>query len=251
MHTTMRRRAALVLGPAAIALICFTFGRTTAPRPDGAPATVSTPSTRASHRPAGGKGDGTARGASRNQGNRSHTASGALSAAANDVAALGSSGIVTPAGRAALIRHLAAPDDDTAVRAALRAAASSPLVHGLSRDAHDGVPFVLRTVPIALDFADAYHPDHVTVRVYEATYVAGSQATAGVGHGRATIELVWAGEGWKVTGVTNRPQTGPIPAGYLAPDNGWQPGDGDNLADVSQHVRTMLTSGKAPHYVVR
>jgi len=80
--------------------------------------------------------------------------------------------------------------------------------------------------------------------------VAGSEATATIGHGRASLVLTWRDGDWKLTVFTNHPQVGPIPAGYLAPENGWQPGDGKNLADVSGDIRDTIVSGTAPRYVV-
>jgi hypothetical protein len=178
-----------------------------------------------------------------------HTRSGALSAAANDTAAFGSPAVLTAAGRDGLLDAVTVRGQDGQPRAQLGQAPKSAMLAGLARDRANGVPFVLRAVPLTVRLAGSYDPAAVRAQVYAATYVAGSESTATIGHGMASVALAWRDGDWKLTAISTRPQVGPIPAGYVAPEDGWQPGNG-NLVDVSEQVRDAMSGGAVPTYVV-
>lgn len=180
-----------------------------------------------------------------------HSRSGALSAAANYTAAFGSPAVLTKTGRKGLARAVEPTGVDNEVRRRLAEAPKSTLLAGLDDDRRAGRPMVLQSVPLALKVVGRYDPSTTKVAVYAATYVAGSENTARVGHGTAFVTLIWWRGDWKLRAIVNRPETGPIPAGYAAPPNGWQPGPGGNLVDASQQVRDAMSGGTVPTYVVR
>jgi len=178
------------------------------------------------------------------------TRSGVLSAAANYTAAFGSALVLTASGRDGLARAVEPAGLGNEVRTRLAQAPKSRLLAGLDADRRAGRPMVLQTVPLRLRVLGSYGPARSRVAVYAATYVAGSQSTATVGHGTEVLDLVWWRGDWKLRSITNRPETGPIPAGYDAPPNGWQPGPGGNLVDASEQVRDAMSGGAVPTYVV-
>lgn len=179
-----------------------------------------------------------------------HNRSGLLSAAANYTAVFGSPAVLTASGRDGLARAIEPAGVENEVRQRLAEAPRSDLLSGLDRDRRAGRPMVLQTVPLTLKMIGPYDPDTAKVAVYAATYVAGSENTATVGHGTAFVTLIWWRGDWKLRSIVNRPETGPIPAGYAAPPNGWQPGPNGNLVDASEQVRDAMSSGAVPTYVV-
>lgn len=178
------------------------------------------------------------------------TRSGALSAAANYTAAFGSPAVLTASGRGRLARTVEPAGVPSDVRERLAQAPKSALLAGLERDRAAGRPMVLQAVPITVKPVGPYTPGETKVAVYAATYVAGSENTATVGHGTVYLTLVWAGGDWKLRSIINRPETGPVPAGYEAPPDGWQPGPDGNLVDASEQVRDAMSGGTVPTYVV-
>lgn len=178
------------------------------------------------------------------------TRSGALSAAANYTAAFGSAAVLTASGRENLARAVEPAGAASDVRQQLAQAPKSSLLAGLARDRAAGRPMVLQAVPITVKPVGSYDPNTTKVAVYAATYVAGSENTATVGHGTAYVTLIWSRGDWKLRSIINRPETGPVPAGYDAPPDGWQPGPGGNLVDASEQVRDAMSGGTVPTYVV-
>lgn len=179
-----------------------------------------------------------------------HTRSGALSAAANYTAAFGSPAVLTAAGRDGLARAVEPAGAASNVRQQLAEAPKSGLLAGLARDRAAGRPMVLQAVPITVKTVGAYGPATTEAAVYAATYVAGSENTATVGHSTAFVTVIWWRGDWKLKAIVNRPETGPVPAGYDAPPDGWQPGPGGNLVDASEQVRDAMSGGTVPTYVV-
>jgi hypothetical protein len=254
--TSRARTTAAIIGAAALAGIAFVAGRGTAPSGPGIGhegRVVPVPGTPAPGRTAGPDvGSAGPRGLRLVNGvpvGYPHTASGALSAAANYTAAFGSPAVLTAKGRAGLLTAVTVAGRNGQPRAQLDQAPKSAMLDGLARDQASGARFVLRAVPLTVRLAGPYDPATVHAQVYAATYVAGSENTATIGHGLAAVALVWRDGDWKLTSILNRPQVGPIPAGYVAPEDGWQPGTG-NLVDVSEQVRDAMSGGAVPTYVV-
>ncbi|MFI9366104.1 hypothetical protein ACIG5E_34395 [Kitasatospora sp. NPDC053057] len=180
-----------------------------------------------------------------------HSKSGALSAAANYAAAIGSPRVLTPEGRTGIVSAIAAPASAAALQQQLDRSASGATYDQLRTDQNGKVPFGLASVPISLQLDGPGEPgDTATVQVYAITYVASSTATAAGGYGRATVKLAWTGGDWKLTDFSAVSTTGPISTNYYAPSTGWLPVDGSSLYDVSSGFRRTLTEGTVPGYVV-
>ncbi|MFF2751078.1 hypothetical protein ACFVVA_36780 [Kitasatospora sp. NPDC058048] len=180
-----------------------------------------------------------------------HSKSGALSAAANYSAALGSPRVLTPEGRAGIVSAIAAPASAAALQQQLERSTSSATYDQLRADQGTKTPIGLASVPISLQLDGTGEPgDTATVQVYAITYVASSTATAAGGYGRATVKLAWSGGDWKLTDFAAVSTTGPISTNYYAPSTGWLPVDNSSLYDVSSNFRRALTEGTVPGYVV-
>ncbi|MFE3557326.1 hypothetical protein ACFXKW_21025 [Streptomyces sp. NPDC059193] len=175
------------------------------------------------------------------------TRSGALSAAANHMAALSSPAILTPDGRATVTETVAASASHQTVRARLDKADSAAL-DALRADQSGRIPFVLRTIPLSVK-ESAYSDTAATVSLFTLTVMGSSNSTANSAYGAATVELVWEAGDWKVKAYDTAPVVGPIPAGFYAPSTGWQPSNGKSLYDVSADVREWM-NGTVPGYVV-
>ncbi|MFD8559693.1 hypothetical protein ACFV1N_20630 [Streptosporangium canum] len=172
---------------------------------------------------------------------------GALAAAANAVALIGSTQVLTPAGRAWLSEVLAVPARRATVRALLDRESSAPALAALRDDAERGVRFGLRSVPVALR-AEQVGSVRASVSVFVAIYLAGSSQPASLGHGLMRVELAWTAAGWRLSDYRNTPAVGPIPVGYTTPAGGWQPVNGQNLILLSEELRQLLADSMAPGY---
>lgn len=243
----------VVIGAVVLAGAGFAAGRGSAPHsPDaGRPAAAAAPSPVRTGDPAAGSAPvGGLRRVNGVPVGYPHTASGALSAAANYTAAFGSPAVLTASGREGLARAVEPAGAASDVRKQLAEAPSSDLLAGLARDRAAGRPMVLQAVPVSVKPVGPYSPNVTKAAVYAATYAAGSENTATVGHGTAFVSLIWWRGDWKLQSIINRPETGPVPAGYAAPPDGWQPGPDGNLVDASEQVRDAMNGGTVPTYVV-
>lgn len=179
-----------------------------------------------------------------------HTEAGAKAAAANYTVVLGSRKILTPQDRQDVVRMLAAPGSDAKLTSYLADAGGSQLLASVRRDGQANRTAAFQTFPLSIRIAGTYRPAGVRVEVFAATIIASTEATASVGYGTASAQLVWAGGDWKIQGFSNTPTIGPVPVGYYTPSMGWQPSNGQSLTEVSDSVRHLL-DGSPPRYVVR
>ncbi len=198
---------------AALLALGWVIGRATAPA--AAPPSPGAPETSEAQAPAGPGPERLEAGVPVGY---AHTEAGAVSAASQYTAALGSELLLDPDARAAAIDRIAVPDG----RADLERLADTADLFAnrlnLTPDLLDDPAFVYRTYPIGWRVT-SYSDDEAVVAVWNTgLFVAPGREAFTSPYNTATYTLRWADEDWRVAGLSTA--DGPTPPLGQASDSG-------------------------------